>query len=259
MDGADALAMSQLQDPETEQAARWLNSDSGSASDDEKHGKRATSAAAATATTSAAPADERKRDAKAERDRREFVSKRKGPTVIEDHVSMPDRDEHSAAVFKEQLKPPANYPPSLTQIMFWDVSLCWRLFGGRDWEDLPLAAVPPKAKSAPSRSPATQPSAGNGGVFISLADALARDMPAMRPPLHLSPSLDENAFVDRSSALNYGLHAYGSGDDDQLARPIAVSGVGGSKKAAPNQGDPNIWGMLDADVGAFVCCLSHKS
>lgn len=93
--------------------------------------------------------EERRRRREEEAQKKDGLSRdgkdqRAPPSVIDDHVPLADDDTRTG---RARLRPPPDYPYSVTQFMLLNLSVCWRMFGGQDW-DMTRADPSPSAGSA---------------------------------------------------------------------------------------------------------------
>ena len=101
----------------------------------------------------AAEKEERRRRREEERKKeegghvRDSKDQRVAPNVIDDHVSLPDDETRSG---RARLRPPPGYPNSVSEILLINLSVCWRMFGGQDWDLTRVES--PAAPAAAARS-----------------------------------------------------------------------------------------------------------
>lgn len=84
------------------------------------------------------------------------------PRVIDDHVPLVDEDTRTG---RARLKPPADYPNSVSEILLLNLTLCWRMFAGQDW-DRTLAPPSEVGQARTQRSSSTDelPEVNNGAM-----------------------------------------------------------------------------------------------
>jgi len=88
---------------------------------------------------------------------------RRAPSVIDDHVPLADDDTRTG---RARLKPPPDYPLSVSTILLVNCHVVWRMFGGRDWDIDAEEGQQAAASATQHAQPVSQHAPASAAAFV---------------------------------------------------------------------------------------------